>query len=267
MAGGDTPWQVVESSEVSIDPPPDRRDEYLDVFGNRIVQFGVHHLHDHVVIDAESVVRLLERPDAVDGTPWEDVAASVRVVSGADALEIGPFVGASNLVDPAADAAALGELVTPSFPPGRGVVDGARALCSAIFEEFAYDPTFTETTTPLTEVLSARRGVCQDFAHLAIACLRLLGLPARYVSGYLETEPPPGQPRLVGADASHAWCAVWTPLAGWVDFDPTNGHLPVSRHVTVAWGRDYADVAPVRGVVIGPTAEQELDVSVDVAPL
>jgi len=113
-------------------------------------------------------------------------------------------------------------------------------------------------------VLSARRGVCQDFAHLAIGCLRSIGLAARYVSGYIETVPPPGQTRLEGADASHAWCSVWTPDAGWVDFDPTNGLLPITRHITVAWGRDYADVTPVRGVMIGPSTSQQLDVSVDV---
>jgi len=113
--------------------------------------------------------------------------------------------------------------------------------------------------------LAERRGVCQDFAHLAIGALRSLGLAARYVSGYIETDPPPGEERLIGADASHAWCSIWTPGAGWVDFDPTNGHLPVERHVTVAWGRDYADVVPVRGVVIGPNADQDLVVSVDVA--
>jgi transglutaminase-like putative cysteine protease len=122
-------------------------------------------------------------------------------------------------------------------------------------------------STPLADVLAARRGVCQDFAHLATGCLRSLGLAARYVSGSIETAPPPGEPRLVGADASHAWCSVWTPEAGWVDFDPTNGHLPVNQHVTVAWGRDYADVTPVRGVMIGPATTQLLEVSVDVAPL
>ena len=113
-------------------------------------------------------------------------------------------------------------------------------------------------------VLDGRRGVCQDFAHLAAGCLRTLGLAARYVSGYIETDPPPGAPRLVGADASHAWCSVWVPQQGWIDFDPTNDQLPTNRHVTLAWGRDYGDVAPVRGVVIGPAVEQSLTVAVDV---
>ena len=159
---------------------------------------------------------------------------------------------------------ALGEA---AFPPGVGIVDGARALCDAIYREFVFDAASTDISTPLGQVLDQRRGVCQDFAHVATAVLRSLGLAARYVSGYIETVPPPGQPRLVGADASHAWCSIWTPNESWVDFDPTNGHLPVNRHVTVAWGRDYADVTPVRGVMIGPAAGQSLEVSVDVAPV
>jgi transglutaminase-like putative cysteine protease len=263
----DTPWQLVESTAVQVTPDADRRDEYVDLFGNRIVQMGVHHLHDHVVIEAEGVARVVDRGEVVDDTPWEVVVAGLREVRGFDALEVGPFVGRSHHVDAPAIAWLLQDLVDTAFSPGRGVVDAARALCTAIFEGFVYDPTATDTSTPLVDVVTARRGVCQDFAHLAMACLRLVGLPARYVSGYLETEPPPGVERLVGADASHAWCSVWTPRAGWVDFDPTNGHLPVNRHVTAAWGRDYADVTPVRGVVIGPNAQQRLEVAVDVALL
>ena len=129
-------------------------------------------------------------------------------------------------------------------------------------QQFEYDHAFTEVSTPLAAVLAARRGVCQDFAHLAVSALRMFGLPARYVSGYIETTPPGG---MRGADASHAWCAVWVPRVGWIDFDPTNGHLPADDHVTVAWGRDYGDVAPVRGVVIGPPAAQQLTVAVEVA--
>jgi transglutaminase-like putative cysteine protease len=133
-----------------------------------------------------------------------------------------------------------------------------------IHESFEYDATSTDVSTPLSAVLTGRRGVCQDFAHLAAGCLRTLGLAARYVSGYMETEPPPGRPRLVGADASHAWCSVWVPQQGWIDFDPTNDRMPTNRHVTLAWGRDYGDVAPVRGVVIGPAVDQTLTVEVDV---
>ena len=134
-----------------------------------------------------------------------------------------------------------------------------------IHDEFRFDPGATSITTPVTRVLAERHGVCQDFAHLQIACLRSLGLPARYVSGYLLTDPPPGQPRLVGADASHAWLSVWCPVHGWVDLDPTNDVLPDTRHVTIAWGRDYGDVSPLRGVVLGG-GSHELYVGVSVVP-
>jgi transglutaminase-like putative cysteine protease len=162
---------------------------------------------------------------------------------------------------------ALRSIAARSFTPGRGIVEAAKALCTDIHATFRFDAGFSDVSTPLHRVLAARRGVCQDFAHLAVGCLRSIGLAARYVSGYIETDAPEGGERLIGADASHAWCSMWTPFAGWVEFDPTNGHLPVNRHVTVAWGRDYADVTPVRGVMIGPSTSQHLDVSVDVAPI
>jgi len=154
------------------------------------------------------------------------------------------------------------------FTAGRGVVDAASALCDTIFREFRFDALATDLATPLADVLAGRHGVCQDFAHVAVAALRSVGLPARYVSGYIETLPPPGSPKLVGVDASHAWCAVWAgSTLGWLDFDPTNNQMPPQRHVTVGWGRDYDDVAPVRGVVIGPASTQSLLVSVDVAEI
>jgi transglutaminase-like putative cysteine protease len=154
--------------------------------------------------------------------------------------------------------------ITGGIHLDRPIVDAVRELCTTIYEQFTFDPGFTDIATPIADVLAARRGVCQDFAHVAVAALRSKGLAARYVSGYIETSPPPGQPKLVGADASHAWCSVWVPQIGWLDLDPTNDQLPPRRHVTVGWGRDYRDVAPVRGVVIGPSTEQTLDVSVDV---
>jgi len=161
------------------------------------------------------------------------------------------------------DRRSLHDLTTSAFTPGRSVVDAARAFCHQIYSTFDYDPTFTDVSTPLAAVLAAKRGVCQDFAHLAVNGLRILGLAARYVSGYIESRPP-GRKRLVGADASHAWCSLWVPEIGWIDFDPTNDRFPTHRHITVAWGRDYGDVAPMRGVVIGPQAVQNLTVAVDV---
>jgi transglutaminase-like putative cysteine protease len=146
------------------------------------------------------------------------------------------------------------------------LVEGVRELNQRIFQEFKYDQTATNVSTPLRQVLRERRGVCQDFAHLAVGCLRSLGLAARYVSGYLETRPPPGTPRLVGADASHAWASVLLPGGQWLDLDPTNNVLPEERHITVAWGRDFSDVSPLRGVVLGG-GHHQVHVSVDTAPL
>lgn len=260
-----TDWQVVHEATVRLIPAASEWDSYVDVFGNLVNQFGLHRPHDEMIVDAVSLVELSQRPMPVDATPWEDVAALAASATGDLALEVGMFRSESDLIDVGALAPSLRTITDAVFLPGRPIVDAVGDLCRAIYEGFEFDAGFSTISTPLDEVLTAQRGVCQDFAHLAIGCLRSLGLPARYVSGYIETLPPPGTERLVGADASHAWCAAWTPMAGWVDFDPTNGHLPVNEHVTVGWGRDYADVTPVRGVMIGPAARQELDVAVDVA--
>lgn len=260
-----TAWQRVLDSVVDLDPPPSERDSFLDVFGNLVNQFGLHEPHGSMTVEAVSTVELDEQPRPVDDTPWDEVVDGLDALSGDAAIDVGFFRAESTFVGSIGLADRLRDVAASAFAPGRGIVDVAAELCRTIYEEFEFDAGFSDVSTPLSEVLSARRGVCQDFAHLATGCLRAHGLAARYVSGYIETVPPPGQPRLVGADASHAWCSVWTPNAGWVDFDPTNGHLPINDHVTVAWGRDYADVTPVRGVMIGPATAQVLDVSVDVA--
>jgi transglutaminase-like putative cysteine protease len=160
---------------------------------------------------------------------------------------------------------ALARYAAPSFAPGRPLLEAVLELNQRIHTDFAYDAEATSVATPLAEVLSQKRGVCQDFAHLMIGCLRAQGLAARYVSGYLLTTPPPGKPRLIGADATHAWVSVFVPELGWVDFDPTNDCLPDTDHITVAWGRDFSDVTPVRGVILG-SGDQELEVKVTVMP-
>lgn len=263
----ETPRQRVEHAVIDLEPEPSERDEFVDVFGNRVAQFGVHEPHDGLAVEASSVVAIDPAVTVVDDRPWEEVVSTVAGLRGDAALEVGPFRASSQFVDLDRWGAQLADIASASFAPGRGFTDAVRHLCHRIFEDFVFDPTSTDTSTPLGDVLASRSGVCQDFAHLATGCLRSLGLAARYVSGYIETVPPPGQPRLVGADMSHAWCSVWTPGPGWVDFDPTNDHFPVDRHVTVGWGRDYADITPVRGVVIGPASHQSMEVSVDVAPL
>jgi transglutaminase-like putative cysteine protease len=257
-----TAHQTVERAAVTVTPEPDERSEYLDAFGNCALQLGVHHQHDGLVLDAASEV--VVAPVALDGAgpPWEEVVAEVRGARGPEALTLRPLAGSSRYVDLERRGAALRPFAAEAFPAGLPVVEGARTLCHLIYSTFDYDPSFTEISTPLSVVLEGRRGVCQDFAHLAIGVLRSLGLAARYVSGYLETRPPDAE--VVGSDASHAWCSVWVPGQGWLDFDPTNDHLPANRHITVAWGRDYGDVAPSRGVVIGPAARQTLSVDVHV---
>lgn len=260
----DTPTQHVLSSEIDVVPPADERSERIDVFGNVVVHVGVHRPHDELSIIGRSDVVVLEPPPLPAGSPWADVAAATAALRGPLALDVGMFTGSSRFVDLDQLGARLADLAAPSLVPGRPIVEALAALCTTIHTTFDFDSAFSEVSTPLAAVLDARRGVCQDFAHLAIGCLRVFGIAARYVSGYIETDPPPGRPRLAGADASHAWVSAWAGELGWVDFDPTNGALPVRRHVTTAWGRDYGDVTPVRGVVIGPSSQQELVVAVDV---
>lgn len=259
-----TARQVVQDSNVVLVPTASEWDSYLDGFGNLVNQFGLHEPHAEMAVEAVSVVDVEPWDEPEDPTPWEHVVEHLDEVTGDLAIDVGTFRAPSTFVDVVRLGRDLRSIADRSFAPGRPVVAATRELCRDIFSTFEFDPNFSNVSTPLADVLSARRGVCQDFAHLAVGCLRSLGLAARYVSGYIETVPPPGQDRLVGADASHAWCSVWTPGAGWVDFDPTNDHLPVNDHVTVAWGRDYADVIPVRGVMIGPSTNQTLDVEVDV---
>lgn len=259
-----TPRQAVRDARVELHPAASEWDSFLDAFGNLVNQFGLHEPHEEMTVEATSEVAVEPWPEPVDTMPWEAVVDQLDVATGPVALEVGAFRGRSSFVDLAGLGSDLRVIADRSFHPGRPIVEATRALCADINATFGFDPHFSNVSTPLAEVLTAKRGVCQDFAHLAVGCLRSLGLAARYVSGYIETTPPPGHARLVGADASHAWCSVWTATAGWVDFDPTNDHLPVNDHVTVAWGRDYADVIPVRGVMIGPATSQTLDVEVDV---
>ena len=263
LAPRETGHQRVRSHHLEVDPEADEVDERFDQFGNRVTQLGLHQPHDRLEVVSYAEVDVDPTPEPRDDRPWEEVVEIAAGLTGDDAIDTRPFRAPSRHVDTVVGGD-LGRLVGETLLPGEGIVAAARRLCTTIFETFEFDPGFTEVSTPVAQVAEARRGVCQDFAHLALAVLRSVGLPARYVSGYIETEAPAGSARLVGADASHAWCSVWTPSDGWVDLDPTNGHLPVGRHVTVAWGRDYADVTPVRGVVIGPASGQALEVAVDV---
>ena len=265
LAPRELPHQRVRQHELVIDPPPASCVQRVDYFGNTVSQFTILTPYDELSVIARSLVDVCAPdPPAVpsDSAPWETVREALLYARSA------PFQAASEFSYASPYAAVtpeLAEFARDSFAPTQSIVEGAIHLMHRIHEQFVFDPEATTIATPVTRVLADRRGVCQDFAHLQIACLRSLGLAARYVSGYLLTEPPPGQPRLVGADASHAWLSAWCPRLGWIDLDLTNDVVPSHRHVTVAWGRDYGDVCPLRGVMLGGR-DHTLHVSVSVTP-
>jgi transglutaminase-like putative cysteine protease len=261
----DGPSQVCLSHTVSITPTPGAVRERLDYFNNRACYFGIHETHRTLEVIAESEVRVKERPSSLllDRTPWEDVRDVVARNRRPESLEAYSFVFDSPYVRVGPE---LHALAAPSFAPGRPLLDAMVDLTRRIFSHFTYDPSATGVATPLSDVLCNRRGVCQDFAHIAIGCLRSMGLPGRYVSGYLLTSPPPGRPRLVGCDASHAWISTYLPNVGWIDFDPSNDMMPDEKHVVVAFGRDFGDVTPVQGVILGG-GRHTVRVAVDVAPV
>ncbi len=242
--------QEVLDDDVAIEPKPQSRSQFVDYFGNRGDFFLLDAPHRELRVEATSVVdvRRPPLPFASMTAPWEQVRAAVAFRGGALPERPIEMIYPSPFVRPSDDIRAYAE---PSFPDGRPVLEGAMDLVERIHAEFRYEAGATSIATPLRQVMAERRGVCQDFAHLGIACLRAMGLPARYVSGYLLTTPPPGRERLVGADASHAWLAVYVPGHGFVDLDPTNGNAPDDTYATVAWGRDFGDVSPLKGVILG----------------
>jgi transglutaminase-like putative cysteine protease len=255
-----TPTQTVSDAIVSCFPVAAHRQTHIDAFGNLAMYLEVEEPHEKLEVVATSTVRVSEASLPED-RPWDDVADALA----GDVTTDGQLARWCRLDSALVERSAeLAGYAAPSFPAGRGIVAALQDLTHRIFLDFAFDASATDVATPLGEVLSMRRGVCQDFAHLAIGCLRSVGLAGRYVSGYLETQPPPGQAPLVGVDASHAWCATYVPGFDWIDADPTNDHVPPHRHITVGWGRDYYDVAPLRGTAFGPPTTQKLDVSVDV---
>jgi transglutaminase-like putative cysteine protease len=251
---------------LDVTPAPAAMSERVDYFGNVRHQFEILTPYSEMKAVSRSLVEVWPRAQTIDpdsSPAWEAVRDAEPLTSDTAFDGDVEFRYASPYVVP---EPALASFARESFPPGRPLIAGAMDLMHRIHEEFRFDPGATTITTPVSRVLADRHGVCQDFAHLQIGCLRALGLAARYVSGYMLTDPPPGQPRLIGADASHAWLAVRCPRHGWVDLDPTNDTLPDMRHVTVAWGRDYGDISPLRGIVLGGQ-EQTLQVGVSVIPM
>lgn len=261
----DLPGQDVQAHTLHIAPEPALRETALDPFGNWRTFFSLQGPHEALEVTADSRVVTTPAAPLPDSPPWETVRDSLRYQAHA------PYDPASEFVFSSPYAPRGDEFATfalPAFPTDRPFLEACSALMHRIHRDLAYETASTEVHTPAAEALAQRKGVCQDFAHIMVACLRSLGLPARYVSGYLLTQPPPGQPRLIGADASHAWVSV--PLGGeWFDFDPTNDrcgtHRPGEDYITLATGRDFGDVSPLRGVIQGG-GSHTLKVAVTVAP-
>lgn len=279
--------QQCHNSRFDIQPTPTDFREWLDFFGNHVTYFAIQQPHTQLTVTAINEVTIFSRQnnsDLANRITWEQartvlqempVQVQMQNQQGQsqsqlsseehimEILDAKQYVLDSPMITVMPE---LADYAEPSFQVNRSLVDVVHDLMQRIYLDFTYDPSFTTIATPLSDVLRHRRGVCQDFAHLAIGCLRAYNIAARYISGYVETVPEAGQPRLVGADASHAWFSVYIPNTGWLDFDPTNNTVPLDQHITLAWGRDYADVTPLKGIAFGG-GQHTLSVSVDVLRL
>jgi len=251
------------SSNIKVSPTPDELVYQTDFFGNTLLFISIYKDHDQLEIVSESMVDIENRANAdrAFNSPvaWEEVKNQVSVHSDvyADVMQY----TLPSIHVPTSEA--IRKFAYDCFPQGATLWNGCQSLMQKIYSSLDFTPGFTTVNTPVESVLTSRKGVCQDFAHLMIACLRNMGLPARYVSGYIETVPPPGKQKLAGSDASHAWVSVYFPEIGWVEFDPTNNLLPSHNHITVAVGRDYFDVAPIKGIIFS-SGQQQIVVKVDV---
>jgi transglutaminase-like putative cysteine protease len=261
----ETARQTVLSHALQVTPAPLVSSDRIDFFGNQSTWFAIQEPHSHLRITGRSTVEVkaFEPPTGLWWPAWEEVPRMLTERRDPQLLEARQFTFESPHVELNGE---LADYARPSFAAGRPLLECVTELTERMHKEFTFDKEMTTIDTPVMEVLRHRHGVCQDFAHLQIGCLRSLGIAARYVSGYLFTQPPAGKPRLVGADASHAWVSVYFPDFGWIDFDPTNGILPSSGHISLGWARDYSDISPVRGVVVGGR-RHSLRVSVDVEPV
>jgi transglutaminase-like putative cysteine protease len=254
--------QICKAFNIIISPLPEILEEYIDFFGNRFFYFVVEKEHEELTVTVKSEVAKMYRADVLKNYPtqsWESVKAMLDDSNG-------EFMEEKQFSNPTEITIATHEIkiyAEQSFTPGKPLYEAVYDLIKRIYADFTFTPGFTTISTPLSVVMKERKGVCQDFAHLAISCIHAIGLPARYVSGYLETLAPPGKEKLTGVDASHAWIAAFIPGMGWVDFDPTNNQLANEQYITIGWGRDYFDVIPLKGVIMSSNPH-ELTVSVDV---
>ena len=258
--------QICHHSRIEIFPPTNYLQQFTDYFNNNVTVFEIATQHKKLIVTMTSEVELLVGAKAnVNGLdmPWKKVRDLLAAPNTAELLKASEFVLPSQLT---ILEEGIRDYALISFTPDINLIDACKHLMARIFHEFYYDPGFTTISTPLSVVFAQKRGVCQDFAHFALACLRSIGLAGRYISGYIETMPPEGEEKLEGADATHAWFDVFLPHCGWIDFDPTNNVLPTDQHITLAVGRDFSDVTPLKGVVFGGGA-QLLDVAVDMIRL
>lgn len=258
--------QICHSSYIEIEPKADHINEFTDYFDNKVTAFEIAKQHTKLSVtmysEVELVTTMSKNLEKVK-IQWEEARDNLTVPNTVALLKVSEFIVPSQLtpLEPA-----FKEYALVSFTPKRNLIEACTDLMARIFHEFRYDPGFTNISTPLSVVYAQKRGVCQDFAHFALACLRSIGLAARYVSGYIETRPPEGEEKLEGADATHAWFSLFVPSCGWVDFDPTNNILPNEQHITLAVGRDFSDVTPLKGVFFGG-GSQLLNVAVDMTRL
>ncbi|WP_159518075.1 transglutaminase family protein [Sunxiuqinia indica] len=264
----DLSGQKLLDFKLDIEPSPSEINERTDFFGNYLTRFSIQEPHNELIVSSKSIIerdfnsivasynssncRMVTMSSAID---------QLKTQLTADCLNARQYLLESPLIRKVSPV--IKNYGTESFQPNRSVFDAAKELMQRIFTDFKFVPGFSDVATPLHEVFEERKGVCQDFAQIAIACIRLVGLPARYMSGYIETIPPAGQEKLIGADASHAWFSIFIPGFGWVDFDPTNNLIPENQHLVVAWGRDYYDVPPLKGVIYS-NGKNEMNVSVDI---
>lgn len=255
-------FQTCLSNRITTEPAADYIDSYNDYFANQVHVFEISTQHDVLIVTAESLVELNPRPQVnlfSRQETWESVVLKLQNPMNRDLLAAAEYTLASTYTPIDDD---IRQYAQTSFTPGREIISATDELMARIFNDFKYESGFTTISTPLSEVFAHKKGVCQDFAHFALACIRSIGLAGRYVSGYLETIPPEGQVKLEGADATHAWFAIYVPDNGWIEFDPTNNVMPDNQHVTLAVGRDFADVTPLKGIVFGGGMHQ-LSVAVD----
>ena len=267
MVPRNTASQQLDTIAIAISPTASVSNTRTDYFGNQLYQFSIEQDHSELEVEVTSHIRVDEMPinrNLDFGNTCAYSKQRLQQSTDPECLTAREFLLDSPMIQQHAD---LAHYAAAFFPDDRPFLSAVMELTEKIYTDLTYDPGFSDVATPLSDVMKHKRGVCQDFAHFAIGCLRSLGYPARYVSGYLETLPPPGQEKLVGADATHAWFGVFSPGEGWFEFDPTNNKMASEQHITTAWGRDYSDVTPLKGVIFGGGKQHTLSVSVDVQRL